>query len=170
MIRHPHGPFFNPVQSSMRCFVAVILGLGLVLAEQIPGFSQSCTTSQIQVGKLGLAQGGYTTLSSRPDQAPLGQLGSWTFSCTGGLSLSVNPPIARGTTPATASRGVQVWNGSPLSGGTLLTETTTTPTNTNLPSPLTNRTLFLHLYANSGGNLLTPGTYSYRVQLLVVPQ
>jgi hypothetical protein len=154
----------------MQYVISTILGFGLAVTTSLPSWAQSCSTSQVQGGKLGLVSGDATTLSSRPDQAPLGQLASWTFTCTGGMALNVNPPIAIGSTPATVSRGVQVWNGSPLSGGTLLTEATTIATNLNLPAPLNNRTFFLHLYANSGATPLLPGTYSYRVSLLVVPQ
>ncbi len=154
----------------MRFTIAVILGLGLTLTESLPSWAQSCTTSQVQGGKLGLVSGDATTLSSRPDQAPLGQLATWTVTCTAGMALNVSPPIAIGTTPATVSRGVQVWDGSPLSGGTLLTQATTIATNLNLTAPINNRTFFLHLYANSGATPLISGTYSYRIQLLFVPQ
>jgi hypothetical protein len=154
----------------MRFAIAIILSLGFALTESLPSWAQSCTTVQVQGGKLGLVSGDSTTLSSRPDQAPLGQLASWTFTCTAGMALNITPPIAIGPTPATVTRGVQVWNGSPLSGGTLLTEATTIATNLNITAPLNNRTFFLHLYANSGATPLIPGTYSYRVPLLVVPQ
>ena len=155
----------------MQWILRTVLGLGVTFSSSLSVFAQTCNVTGTQPGKMALVMGNGGQLSSRPDQAPTAQLASVTLTCTGGMQLSIDSPVAQGSTPSTATSGVQVWDGSPLSGGRLLTQVTGSPTNISLSASPTDRNLFFNLYADSvPGTLLTPGSYAYSIKLTITPQ
>jgi len=156
----------------MQWTLSTVLGLAVAFSSPLSVFAQTCTVTGTQPAKMALVAGNVGRLSSRPDQSQTAQLGSITLTCTAGMHLLINPPIARGSTPSTGTPGVEVWDGSPLTGGGLLTQVTNFPVSIPLSGPFTtNRVLSFNLYVDSAsGGLMTPGDYTYDFQLVLTPK
>jgi len=155
----------------MKWILSTVLGLGMAFSCPLSAFAKRCELKGTQSGTMALVTGNGSRLSSRSDQSPTARLASITLTCTGGMQLIINPPIARPSTPSTGTRGIQVWNGSSLSQGTQLILVTDSQQSILLPGPFTDRIISFDLYADSApGRLLTPGNYTYDFHLLLTPQ
>ncbi|MBD2020847.1 hypothetical protein H6F43_11715 [Leptolyngbya sp. FACHB-36] len=163
----------------MRKYLAIVASLAPLLMgdwmnKAAADSPSSCSISSITPGQLAIVRNGkHDTLSSRPDESMGAQLAIVTLTCTGGLDVSINPPVTLPGTPSTTVQGLQLWEGVPGSGGVLLAEKDSAGNGTgvvSLSAPISSRSLSLQLFAASPGKLLPVGTYTYRAVLTITPR
>ncbi len=126
----------------------------------------SCTVANITNGKLALWDEDDSIMDANPLEATGAQPGSFELNCNGGAEISFGTPVAQNGSPSIGANRTELYDGDPLTEGTLLADVYDNGTNlANLTGPISNKTLYVTTAINNGGTPIPVGDYNYRVTL-----